>query len=59
MVTGWGQVQPEKQAVDGNDPHGGHAYISVGDTALFRGEELLQQYNFFITVKTVFNVLKF
>jgi hypothetical protein len=25
--------------VDGNDPHGGHGYVSVGDPALFRGEE--------------------
>jgi hypothetical protein len=38
-VTGWGQVGAEKQAVDGNDLHGGHGYEGVGDTALFRGEE--------------------
>jgi hypothetical protein len=25
--------------VDGNDTHGGHRYGSVGDLALFRGEE--------------------
>jgi hypothetical protein len=37
-VTGRGQVQTEKQAVDGNDPHGSKGYISEGDTALFRGE---------------------
>jgi hypothetical protein len=38
-VTGWGQVRAGKQAVGGNDPHGYHRYISVGDPALFRGEE--------------------
>jgi hypothetical protein len=37
-VTGWGQVQAKKQAVDGNDPHGGHRYTSEGYTALFLGE---------------------
>jgi hypothetical protein len=36
---GWEQVQAGKQAMDGSDPHGGHRYISEGDTALFRGEE--------------------
>jgi hypothetical protein len=25
--------------VDGNGPHGGHGYISVGNMALFRGGE--------------------
>jgi hypothetical protein len=38
-VTGWGQIGAGKQAADGNDPHGGHGYIGVGDPALFRGEE--------------------
>jgi hypothetical protein len=38
-VAGWGQVRAEKQAMDGSHPHGGHRYISEGDTALFRGEE--------------------
>jgi hypothetical protein len=36
---GWGQVEAGKQAVVGNDPHAGHRYLSVGDMALFRGEE--------------------
>jgi len=26
-VTGWGWVQVEKQAVEGNSPHGGHRYV--------------------------------
>jgi hypothetical protein len=40
-VTGWGWVQAEKQAVEGNDPHGGHGYVHVceGNMALFLGEE--------------------
>jgi hypothetical protein len=38
-VTGWGYVRAEKQAVEGNDPHGGHWYICEGDTVLFRGKE--------------------
>jgi hypothetical protein len=36
---GWGQVGAGKQAVGGKDPRGGHEYVSVGDPALFRGEE--------------------
>jgi hypothetical protein len=36
---GWGQVRAGKQAVDGNDPHVDHEYISVGDTAVFGGEK--------------------
>jgi hypothetical protein len=31
---GVGQVRPEKETVDGSDPHGGHGYISEGDMAL-------------------------
>jgi hypothetical protein len=34
---GLGQVGAAKQAVDGNDPHGGHGCVGVGDTVLFRG----------------------
>jgi hypothetical protein len=34
-----GQVRAEKQAVEGNDPHGGHEYVSEGDTAVFRSEK--------------------
>jgi hypothetical protein len=37
-VTGRGQVGAGKKAVDGNDPYGGHRYISVGDMALFQDE---------------------
>jgi hypothetical protein len=25
--------------VDGNDPHGGHGYVCVGDLAVFQGEK--------------------
>jgi len=32
-VTRWGQVRVQKQAVKGNDPHGGHGYICDGDRA--------------------------
>ena len=32
-VTGYRQVRVEKQAVEGNDPHGGHRCICEGDTA--------------------------
>jgi hypothetical protein len=38
-VTGWGQVRVEKQAVEGNDPHGGHGYVCEGDMAVFQGED--------------------
>jgi len=30
-VTGYRQVRVEKQAVKGNDPHGGHRCICEGD----------------------------
>ena len=30
-MTGWGQVQVQKQAVEGNDPHGGHGRVCEGD----------------------------
>jgi hypothetical protein len=33
-VTEWGRVQVEKQAVEGNDPHGGHRYVCEGDKVL-------------------------
>jgi hypothetical protein len=33
-----GAVRAQTQAVDGNDSHGGHRYVSVGGSALFRGE---------------------
>jgi hypothetical protein len=36
---GWGQVRTEKQAVEDNDPHGGHRYMCEGDAALFWCEE--------------------
>jgi hypothetical protein len=31
---GWEQVRAEKQAVEGNDPHGDHGYVCEGDMAL-------------------------
>jgi hypothetical protein len=38
-MTGWGRVRVEKQAMKGNDPHGGHEYVCEGDMAQCRGEE--------------------
>jgi hypothetical protein len=35
----WEQVGAGKQAVDSNDPHGDHGYVSVGYTAVFGGGE--------------------
>jgi hypothetical protein len=32
-VTGWGQVRLQKQAVEGNDPHGGHMWVYEGGRA--------------------------
>ena len=32
-MTGWGQVQVQKQAVEGNDPHGGHGRVCERDRA--------------------------
>jgi len=32
-VTGLGRVQVEKQAVEGNDPHGGNWCVCEGDMA--------------------------
>jgi hypothetical protein len=32
-VTGWGRVRVQKQAVEGNDPHGGHGRVCEGDRA--------------------------
>jgi hypothetical protein len=39
-VMGSGLVQVQKQAVEGNEPRGGHWYICEGDMALFRNEEV-------------------
>jgi hypothetical protein len=38
-VTGWGQIRAEKQAVEGNGPHGGHGNVREGVSALFRGDD--------------------
>jgi hypothetical protein len=35
-MTGWGQVRVQKQAVEGNDPHGGHGQVCEGDRAHVR-----------------------
>jgi hypothetical protein len=32
-VTGWGRVRLQKQAVEGNDPYGGHGRVYEGDRA--------------------------
>ena len=32
-MTGWGLVQVAKQAVEGNNSHGGHGRICEGDMA--------------------------
>jgi hypothetical protein len=36
-VTSWGQVGAGIQAVDGNDTHGGHGYLSKAGTARVQG----------------------
>jgi hypothetical protein len=32
-VTEWGRVRVQKQAVEGDDPHGGHGRVCEGDRA--------------------------
>ena len=32
-MTRWGRVQVQKQAVEGNDPHGSHGQVCEGDRA--------------------------
>jgi hypothetical protein len=51
-VTGWGRVGAGKQAVDGNEPDGGHGCISVGEIRLCLGVK--RESHWMVEIKILF-----